>query len=579
MQPFNLFFSLFIFLGSASLAQTPFIRLLQPSRPVVQTSSPRNYVSGSTCSGCRLSVNGRAVKVYPTGAFAAQLDLQPGDTLMIFKAVSPNGAAHTQKLSYHYAPPAPSQAVRDFRIASVEAFPAEHSWLMPGDVIRFRVKAQPGNQVTVADRITLYEQPAADAGIAGIYQGSYTVKPDDPLLKKTLRVVMKNRDGRTLTYTLSPQYRILDRDEPIVGKTTGALPYLKFGLGDDRLGGAKISYLDTAVLLSVTGKFGGDYRVQLAPGHTAYIPAGNVLLLPKGAFTPRSLTGAWRVRGEGKYDYVSIGLSAKLPYTTRQQTDPSRIVVDIYGATANTNWITQLQSATEIKNVDYEQAGDDHLRAIITLRHRQSWGYLAYYEGNNLVIKIRRPPSSLALSQLTIAVDAGHGGSNRGAQGPTGVFEKNLTLLIAKELKTQLRQAGARVIMTREKDASLDMIQRTLMLRSAAPDLLVSIHLNSAGDPIHVAGVSTYYRYVAFRPLSAAILKHMLSLGLKEYGNIGRFNFSLNGPTEYPNALVETLFISNPADEMKALDPAFRKRIAGAILAGIKDFLKQAKEE
>jgi N-acetylmuramoyl-L-alanine amidase len=65
----------------------------------------------------------------------------------------------------------------------------------------------------------------------------------------------------------------------------------------------------------------------------------------------------------------------------------------------------------------------------------------------------------------------------------------------------------------------------------------------------------------------------MLQLGLKEYGNIGAFNFMLNSPTEYPNALVETLFLSNPAEEELILDPVFQQKMADKIVAGVKDFL------
>jgi N-acetylmuramoyl-L-alanine amidase len=65
----------------------------------------------------------------------------------------------------------------------------------------------------------------------------------------------------------------------------------------------------------------------------------------------------------------------------------------------------------------------------------------------------------------------------------------------------------------------------------------------------------------------------MLELGLKGFGNVGSFNFALNSPTEYPNALVETLFLSNPEDEMKMLDPDFRRQMADKIVLGIKDFV------
>jgi N-acetylmuramoyl-L-alanine amidase len=70
----------------------------------------------------------------------------------------------------------------------------------------------------------------------------------------------------------------------------------------------------------------------------------------------------------------------------------------------------------------------------------------------------------------------------------------------------------------------------------------------------------------------------MLELGLKEYGNTGSFNFMLNSPIEYPNALVETLFISNPEDEMKILDEEFQQQIADKIVLGIKDFLDGCKQ-
>ncbi len=90
-----------------------------------------------------------------------------------------------------------------------------------------------------------------------------------------------------------------------------------------------------------------------------------------------------------------------------------------------------------------------------------------------------------------------------------------------------------------------------------------------------VSGTSTYYRYIGFRPLSEAILQSMLTLGLNEYGNVGGFNFSLNGPTDYPNCLVEVAFLSNPGDEKKIMDPKFRKAVATRIIAGIQNFLQK----
>ena len=66
----------------------------------------------------------------------------------------------------------------------------------------------------------------------------------------------------------------------------------------------------------------------------------------------------------------------------------------------------------------------------------------------------------------------------------------------------------------------------------------------------------------------------MLTLGLKEYGNVGNFNFALSGPTEFQNCLVEVAFLSNKEDEKKIVNPAFHKAVAKKILEGIKSYSK-----
>ncbi|MEO8764728.1 MAG: N-acetylmuramoyl-L-alanine amidase [Ginsengibacter sp.] len=357
-------------------------------------------------------------------------------------------------------------------------------------------------------------------------------------------------------------------------KTYDSLPFLKYGLGEDRLGGAKMTYLDSNIILKIVDSFKTDYKVQLSQLHSAYIDKSKVTKAepPK---QEQHLTDSWRVYGDSVFDYVTIQLDEKLPYKSVQEIDPAKIVVDIFGATSNTNWITQLSSVKEIKNAWYEQPEDDVMRVIIELKHQQHWGYTIFYDDlKKLTIKVKRQPSVLNLGKLVIAVDAGHGGNNQGASGITSnIKEKDYTLLIAKELEKALRQKKARVIMTRENDTTLSMPQRVYFLRQKSPDLLISVHLNSASSDT-VRGVSTYYRYIGFRPLSMAILHSMMKTGLNEFGNVGSFNFSLSGPTDYPNCLVEVAFLSNKNDEKKILDAKFRKQVALRIVAGIEDFLK-----
>ncbi len=574
-----LVFAIFIHLTSTAFCQNaeqPFIKLVEPVKEKNTVKASRNFLVGSTCKTCNLTVNGTAIKVYPTGAFAYELNLIPGDTAFNIIAFAIPGKSANKKILYSYTLPAPPDTVKTLDIASIETFPEGNLMLQPGDKIQFRVKALTGCTVVAGKNIPLYEMPVA---MPGIYQGEYVVKATDSFLVTKLPVTLTDKNGNTITKETSSTISMFSPYNPTIAVTKGRLAHLLFGLGEDRLGGAKIGYLDSMVLLNVVGKVGTKYKVQLSKYRTAFIDDDAVQFLSKGNFTPESLTTSLRSYGDSLYDYVNVGLFKRLPYQSIQLIDPSKIVVDVFGATNNTNWITQLENVKEIKNVYYEQTEDQIFRITIELNHPQHWGHQIYYKGNMLVIKIKRQPENLSLDHLTIAVDAGHGGTNTGAGGPTGSSEKILTLAVALKLQQSLEQQGAKVIMSRTKEKFFDNKERILFYRDSTPDLLISIHLNSADDPIRVSGTSTYYRYIGFRNLSHDIYKRMLELGLKEYGNTGSFNFMLNSPIEYPNALVETLFISNPEDEMKILDEGFQQQIADKIILGIKDFLEGCKDK
>ncbi|MBK7559077.1 MAG: N-acetylmuramoyl-L-alanine amidase [Chitinophagaceae bacterium] len=567
---------LFTVLAFAQSANTPFIKLVQPANGQNNVRSSKQFIVGRTCKSCGLSINGEPVKVYLTGGFAYELSLKPGDTSFTLVAFFPPDKTSTKTISYNYTiPPAP-EPVKTLDIASIETFPEGNLYVMPGDRIKFKVKALPGSTVMANGKIPLYEMP--NNKMPGIYQGEYVVKETDSFLVSKIPVSLTDSAGNTISKQSKYWLSMFSPQMPNVAVTKGRLAHLLFGLGDDRLGGAKIGYIDSMIQLKVVGKVGSDYKVQLSKYRTAYIPDDLVEFLPRGTFTPESLTGKWTVYGDDVYDYVQLGLSARLPYQGFQQVDPAKIIVDVFGATNNTNWITQLENTKEIKNVSYEQIEDEVFRITIELKHAQHWGYSIYYKGNILVVQVKRQPENLSLNNLTIAVDAGHGGTNSGAGGPTGSSEKMLTLAVSLKLQKALQQAGAKVIMTRSTEKFVDNKERILFYRDSVPDILVSVHLNSSADPIHVAGTATFYRHAGFRSINNSIYKRLLELGLKEYGNNSSFNFMLNSPTEYPNVLVETLFLSNPEEEMKILNEKFQQQVADKIVLGIKDFLESCKK-
>jgi N-acetylmuramoyl-L-alanine amidase len=382
-----------------------------------------------------------------------------------------------------------------------------------------------------------------------------------------------------LFISLSGFSQTIIQGKPLVGKITGYLPYLEYGLGADRLGGAKMTYLDTGIVVKVVDSTIGNYKLQLSKDHLAYLPKENFKNDSTVKIQPYYLTNSWMVTGDSVSDYVMVSLDEKLPYRSMQQINPSKIVIDVFGATSNTNWITQRSAAKEITNVYHEQIEDDVFRIIIELKHKQHWGHTIYYKDKRLIIKIKRQPEELSLEKMKIAVDAGHGGDNNGASGiKTGILEKKYTLLIAKQLEKELLDKEANVFMTRTKDTAIGMVERTLMIKKEDPDFLISIHLNSSVKD-SIKGVSTYYRYIGFRPLTKYIQESMVKIGLIDFGNIGSFNFALSGPTDYPNCLVEVAFLSNKEDEQLILDPEFHKAVAIQIVAGIKGWLKSCKED
>jgi N-acetylmuramoyl-L-alanine amidase len=364
-----------------------------------------------------------------------------------------------------------------------------------------------------------------------------------------------------------------------LARTTGVLPFFEYGPGDDRLGGAKMTYMDTGVLVKVVDSLNTDYIIALADNLRAFVAKSSLRF--DSSFKSRSyyLSGNWKTYRDERFDYITIAMPEKLPYRGTMQVNPNRLAIDLFGTTSNTNWITQKGVLKEVRNTWFEQMENGVLRVYVDLKSKMHWGYSVYYDtiGSRLTIRIKHAPDK-HIKNVFVAVDAGHGGDNSGAAGLTSSkLEKKLTLEYASALEKELKKAGVkRVFMTRTADTSLSMPERIKMLRDTAPDLLVSIHFNSSSVDT-VRGTSTFYRHIGFRPLTQTILKRMMELGLSEFGNVGSFNFALSGPTDYPNCLVEVAFLSNRSDEKFILSKKSPANVAKKIRMGIQDWLQEAR--
>lgn len=377
-------------------------------------------------------------------------------------------------------------------------------------------------------------------------------------------------------YTLEEARRKLEENtyyecSEIVETVDGA--YLQYGDGGDRLGGSKMGYLDPGIVLQAVGKVGDLYRVKLSSNRFAYIPKEYVQK-SAGSFSTVN-TGSLSVSNEGGYDRIFISLPKRLPYSYTTKQDPTEIDIDIFGAMNNSNWVMQKPDLGMIEFTDVQQIDSDVFRVAIRLKEKYCWGYSVSYQGNNLVITVKHSPA-LTLKGMKIGLDAGHGGpQSLGAVSATDIHESDVNLAIVYEIKKILESKGASVTLSRTGDYGMEMSERKQIFKDANIDLLVSIHNNAGGSPIKPMGTSTYYKYITNRELASCLLDRMMELKVPNYGLTGNFNFALNGPTEYPNALVECMFMSSLPDEEKIADPAFLKSIANKVVAGIEDYIRK----
>lgn len=228
-------------------------------------------------------------------------------------------------------------------------------------------------------------------------------------------------------------------------------------------------------------------------------------------------------------------------------------------------------------------------------------------------------PMRNGMRPLVVAIDAGHGGQDSGAIGPTGKYEKNVTLAIARELARQVNATqGLKAYLVRDGDYFIPLNQRAQKARAHKADIFVSIHADAAenrsasGSSVYVLALrgasSQRARWLADKENASDLVggvnlqkadntltsvlidlaqsghmkasedaaSHVLD-GLKRIGNnhkpqIERANFAVLRTSDMPAMLVETAFISNYDEERRLTDPSYQRKLAGAVLDGVQTY-------
>lgn len=220
------------------------------------------------------------------------------------------------------------------------------------------------------------------------------------------------------------------------------------------------------------------------------------------------------------------------------------------------------------------------------------------------------------LGVRTIIIDAGHGGEDPGAVGAMGTLEKNITLDIARTLKSRLDARGRyRVLLTRNADKYISLKERTVIANESGADLFLSIHVNflpgrsmniietlyfgpskdssemqlaekeNAGSGFSISDYNQLIKKLSktvklqeSRLLAQSIQRHLfrsmhtVNHEVKDYG-VKRAPFVVLLGAEMPGVLIEVSCLSNRDEEQRLRDPAYREAIAGYIETGVIKYL------
>ena len=220
--------------------------------------------------------------------------------------------------------------------------------------------------------------------------------------------------------------------------------------------------------------------------------------------------------------------------------------------------------------------------------------YISQLDLSETLGPILSPPGNPGGIRLrTICLDPGHGGKDPGFRVGSKE-EKKYTLLLAQEVREQLKRAGFRVFLTRSLDAFVSLDRRTELARKCGADLFVSLHFNATEEaPREVTGVEIFCctpagatstnargegdtRWVTGNrndeknmlfayQMQKSYLNH---LQLEDRG-VKHARFQVLRDAAMPAILIEGGFMSHPIEGRRISDPAYRRQMAGAVVDGI----------
>lgn len=174
-----------------------------------------------------------------------------------------------------------------------------------------------------------------------------------------------------------------------------------------------------------------------------------------------------------------------------------------------------------------------------------------------------------------VVLDAGHGGIDPGTSGG-GHFEKTINLAVAQKTKNLLENAGFEVVMAREGDDYVGLVERAVLTTEQDAPVFISIHCNSAERISTASGIETYAAPDDFEDsrLAALVQKQLIAATDAKDRGVKESRLVVLTHNLAPACLVEIGFMSNQAECAKLWDPAYQQKLATAITRGVEAYFE-----
>ena len=546
---------------------------------------------GSSDPALPLTVNGKPVSRTKNGYFGLYEALVTGENTFFAQQ---GEKTYTHTLLYNVPKNSSTSYKTMEKMEILNPSPSAEIWTSAGDTIDFVCTAPAGSTVTAVCggiRVELkptIQPPDESQYMLEIYKGS--VQPSrfagdgESVDLGTLRFIAE-RDGERAEKVIG-LIKQLGPGAPVFAQVTSDYAYLKISPSSSYYD----DYLPTTSGMRdyITGREKGYYRLKFG----GYVSENDVVVSEgRSLLSNQLVTAALEVNAAdpsnnhqnftdlrfGVLEHVPVNavVSNGIMTITFYQTDPRFIPIFEIPANPLVDSISGM-AGTKDGTVIY----------TVRLKHPDNYyGFELEYEEGMVIFHLNNPQTlaqgDRPFTGKTFVVDAGHGGTDTGALGPSGgelaQHEADLNLSIAKELEIILTEMGANVVMVRSEDVTVDIYERMDLLNHITPDLAISIHHNSVADSVNSSKARGYlglYSNDSGILLAKSVSKSVTTALNRMERQTSYQMLAMARNHRFPSTLCEMCFISNPEEFEWSITPGNAKKSAAAVAAGILEFYR-----